>query len=408
MTFPNGLRALNHADFRHFVAAQLVSQVGTWMQSVAQAWLVLQLTDSPLRLGLIGTLQFGPMLLFSVVTGAIADRLPKRPLLMATQAALAAQALTLAGLVWSGHVQYWHVGVLATLAGFANTLDNPARQSFVVEMVGKDDVINAIALNSAALNAARIIGPVVAGLLIARFGVVPAFVINGASFLLVLATLSRVRAEGRPRRHGDTTMRQEILEGLRYALRAPEIRLILAVLLVVSLCVFNFSIYVPLLARTVLGQGAEGFGVLMAAVGVGAVAGALTLGVAVRRSPSPALLFTTAGVACAALMTISMMRHFWLAALALFVTGFAGIITLAGCNTALQIAAPDHLRGRVMSLHVLVFGGSFPIGAFVVGAISERWGVSTAFFVNGAAGLLALTGLLAAGRLSERRPRPEA
>ncbi|HEY7364528.1 MAG TPA: MFS transporter [Methylomirabilota bacterium] len=407
MPFPDGLRALNHPDFRHFFSAQLVSQIGTWMQSVAQAWLVLQLTDSPLLLGLIGTLQFGPMLLFSVVSGAIADRLPKRQLLMATQTALAAQALTLAVLVGSGHVQYWHVGVLAALAGFANTLDNPARQSFVVEMVGKDDVINAIALNSAAFNAARIIGPVAAGLLIARFGVVPAFVINGTSFLGVLVTLGRVRAAGRPRRHGDTTMRRAILEGLRYALRAPEIRLILTVLLVVSLCVFNFSIYVPLLARTVLGLGAEGFGFLMAAVGVGAVTGALTLGTAVRRSPPPALLFTTAGAACAALVALSLVRHVWLAALALFVTGFAGIMTVAGGNTALQIAAPDHLRGRVMSLHVLVFGGSVPIGAFVVGAISERWGVSTAFFVNGAAGLLALAGLLAAGHLSGRRPEPE-
>ncbi len=403
MPFPSGLRALNHADFRRFFGAQLVSQIGTWMQSVAQAWLVLQLTDSPLLLGLIGTLQFAPMLLFSVVAGAIADRLPKRQLLMVTQAALAGQALTLTILIWSGHVQYWHVGVLATLAGVANTLDNPARQSFVVDMVGRDDVINAIALNSAAFNAARVIGPVLAGLLIAHFGVVPAFVINSTSFLVVLVTLGRIRAEGRPRRHGATTMRREIFEGLAYALRAPEIRLILAILLVVSLCVFNFSIYVPLLARTVLGLGAKGFGFLMAAVGMGAVTGALTLGVAVRRSPSPALLFTTAGMACAALMSISAARHVWLAGLALFVTGFAGIMTLAGGNTALQIAAPDHLRGRVMSLHVLVFGGSFPFGAFAVGAISERWGVSTAFFVNGAAGLLALTALLAAGRMSARR-----
>jgi predicted MFS family arabinose efflux permease len=407
MPFPHGLRALNHADFRRFFGAQLVSQVGTWMQSVAQAWLVLQLTDSPLRLGLIGTLQFGPMLLFSVVSGAIADRLPKRELLMVTQTALAAQAFTLAVLVGSGHVQYWHVGVLATLAGLASTLDNPARQSFVVEMVGKDDVINAIALNSAAFNAARVIGPVAAGLLIARFGVLPAFVVNGTSFLGVLVALGRVRAAGRPRGDGDTSMRRAILEGLRYALRAPEIRLVLAVLLVVSVCVFNFSIYVPLLARTVLGLGAQGFGFLMAAVGVGAVTGALTLGTAVRRSPPPTLLFTTAGLACAGLLAISVVGHVWLAALALFVTGFAGIMTTAGANTALQIAAPDHLRGRVMSLHVLVFGGSVPIGAFVVGAISERWGVSTAFFVNGAAGLLALTGLLAAGRLGARRRDPE-
>ncbi|MGH7313052.1 MAG: MFS transporter, partial [Candidatus Rokuibacteriota bacterium] len=317
MAFPSGLHALNHADFRRFCTGQFVSQVGTWMHSVAQAWLVLQLTDSPLLLGLIGTLQFGPMLVFSVVAGAVADRLRKRRLLMVTQSALAAQALTLAGLVWTGHVEYWHVGVLATLAGFANTLDNPARQSYVVEMVGKDDVVNAVALNSAAFNAARIVGPAAAGLLIARFGIVPAFVINGMSFLVMLATLVSVRAEGRPLRSGGTTMREEILEGLRYALRAPEIRLILAVLLVVSLCVFNFSIYVPLLARTVLGEGAEGFGFLMAAVGVGAVAGALTLGVAVRRTPSPPLLFTTASVACAALLSISLVRDFWLAALAL-------------------------------------------------------------------------------------------
>ncbi len=189
-------------------------------------------------------------------------------------------------------------------------------------------------------------------------------------------------------------MREEIVEGLRYALRAPDIRLILAVLLVVSLWVFNFSIYVPLLARTVLGEGAEGFGFLMAAVGVGAVAGALTLGIAVRESPPPALLFTTAALACAALLSLSMIQQFWLAALALFVMGFAGIMTLSGCNTALQMAAPDRMRGRVMSLHVLVFGGSFPIGAFLVGAMSERWGVGRAFLVNGAAGLLALTGLV--------------
>lgn len=403
MPFPSGLRALNHDDFRRFCTAQFVSQVGTWMHSMAQAWLVLQLTDSPLLLGLIGTLQFGPMLIFSVVAGAIADRLRKRRLLMVTQSALAAQALTLAALVASGHVEYWHVGVLASLAGFANTLDNPARQSYVVEMVGKADVVNAVALNSATFNAARIIGPAAGGLLIARFGIVPAFVINGTSFLVMLATLAGARAEGRPVRAGGTTMRQEILEGLRYALRTPEIRLILAVLLVVSLCVFNFSVFVPLLARTVLGEGAEGFGFLMAAVGVGAVVGALTLGVAVRRTPSAPLLFTTASLACAALLSLSTVQHFWLAAAALFATGFAGIMTLAGCNTALQMAAPDHLRGRLMSLYVLVFGGSFPIGSLVVGAVSERWGVSTAFFVNGAVGLLALAALLAAWRLRPRR-----
>jgi predicted MFS family arabinose efflux permease len=394
MIFPTGLRALNHADFRLFFTAQLISQVGIWMQSVAQSWLVLQLTDSPLLLGLIGTLQFSPMLLFSVISGAIADRLNKRRLLVATQLALAGQAFTLAALVATGHVQYWHVAVLAVLAGFANTVDNPARQSYVVEMVGRTAMANAVALNSAAFNGARIIGPALGGRVIARFGVLPAFVINGMSFLAMVAALARIQTEGHPIGERGTTMREEIVEGLRYALRSPDIRLILAVLLVVSLWVFNFSIYVPLLARTVLGEGAEGFGFLMAAVGVGAVAGALTLGIAVRESPPPALLFTTAAGACAALLSLSLIQEFWLAALALFVMGYAGIMTLSGCNTALQMAAPDRLRGRVMSLHVLVFGGSFPIGAFLVGAMSERWGVGRAFLVNGTAGLLALTALV--------------
>jgi predicted MFS family arabinose efflux permease len=394
MPFPSALRALNSPDFRRFFTAQAISQVGTWMQSVAQAWLVLQLTDSPLLLGLIGTLQFGPILAFSVITGAMADRLPKRRLLMVTQAMLGILALLLAGLVWSAHVRYWHVAVVAVLIGCANTLDNPARQSFVMELVGTDNVVNAVALNSAAFNAARIVGPAAAGLLIAHAGVVPAFLLNGASFLVVLVALATLRVEGNPRRRGAASMAQEIREGLGYALRTPRIRLILAILLVVSLCVFNFSIYVPLLARNVLGQGAEGFGLLMASVGVGAVGGALTLGALVRRRPPPVLLFVSALVACAALLAMAGVRHFRVAAPVLFVLGFAGILTVAGCNTALQLAGPEQLRGRLISLHVLVFGGSFPIGAFLVGAISERWGVSTAFFANGAAGLTALALIL--------------
>jgi predicted MFS family arabinose efflux permease len=293
--------------------------------------------------------------------------------------------------------------VMAVLIGMANTLDNPARQSFVMELVGKADVGNAVALNSAAFNAARIVGPAVAGLLIARVGVAPAFLLNSASFLVVLAALATLRVEGNPRPRGTTTVAQEIREGLRYALRTPQIRLILAILLVVSLCVFNISIYVPLLARHVLGLGAEGFGLLMAAVGVGAVSGALTLGTLVRQEPRPRLLFVSALVACAALLGMAFVGQFWVAAPVLFVLGFAGIMTVAGCNTALQLAAPDELRGRLISLHVLVFGGSFPIGAFLVGAISERWGVSTAFFAGGATGLGALALILLTWR--PRGPR---
>jgi len=394
MIFPSGLRALNHPDYRRFFLAQLVALVSGWMHTVAQSWLVLQLTDSPLRLGLIGTLQFAPILLFSIVTGAIADRLPKRRLLVATNLTLATLALVMAALVASGWVRYWHVAVVAVLAGLAQTVDQPARQSLMAELVGKADLVNAVALNSAAFNAARIVGPAVGGLMIARYGVVPAFVVNAVGILVVAVALAMLpaRAAAAPRK--GTTMAQEIAEGVRYALRTPVIRLVLGMLFCVSLTVFNFTVYVPLLARHVLGLGAEGFGFLMAGLGVGAVSGALTVGF--RSAPGPPGLRTmvVAGViALSGLLSLSAARHVWVAVVLLFVTGFSGLVLVASCNTRLQLAAPDELRGRMMSLYTLVWGGVFPIGAFAVGAISEAWGVSTAFFVQGIVGLTALTAL---------------
>ena len=399
MPFPSGLRALNHPDFRRFFLAQLGALVTGWMHTVAQSWLVLQLTDSPFRLGLIGTLQFGPILLLSIVTGAFADRLPKRRLLVTTQCILALLALVLAALVTTGAVRYWHVGVVAVLAGIAQAFDSPARQSYLADLVAKGDLVNAVALNSAAFNAARIVGPAVAGLIIARFGVVPAFIVNALGVLgvsLALLTLPSGRAVGRR----SASVVEEIAEGVRYAARTPMIRLLLGLVFVVSITVFNFSVYVPLLARQVLGLGAEGFGFLMAALGVGAVAGALTVGF--WRGPEPPLrvLGVAATITLFSLFSLSAVRQVATAVPLLFVTGFFGLILVASCNTRLQLAAPDELRGRMMSLYTLVWGGVFPIGAFCVGAISEAWGVSTAFFVQGTAGL---TGLAALGFWWRRR-----
>jgi predicted MFS family arabinose efflux permease len=393
MLFPNGLRALNHRDFRRFFLAQLVAMVSGWMHTVAQSWLVLQLTDSPLLLGLIGTVQFGPILLFSIVTGAFADRVPKHRLLVATQLVLATLAVTLAALVASGGIRYWHVAVVAVLAGLTQAFDGPARQSFMAEMVGKADLVNAVALNSASFNAARIVGPAVGGLLIARFGVVPSFLVNAIGLLVVALALLRLRSpRPAPVRRG-TTMAQEIAEGVRYALQTPVIRLVLGLLFCVSITVFNFTVYVPLLARHVLGLGAEGFGFLMAALGVGAVSGALTVGFRRAPEPSTSTLLATAALALTGLLSLSVARHLWTAVPLLFTTGFFGLILAASCNTRLQLAAPDELRGRMMSLYALVWGGVFPIGAFCVGAMSEAWGVSTAFFVQGSAGLGGLAAL---------------
>ena len=406
MRFPHGLRALNHRDFRRFYAAQLLALVGGWMQTVAQAWLVLQLTDSPFKLGLISTLQFSPILMFSLVAGAVADRLPKRGLLVTTQTTLACQALLLGWLVSTGRVQYGHVAVLGLVLGFANAVDQPARQSFVMDMVGKGDVANAVALNSAAFNAARIVGPAVAGVLIGRVGVGPVFFINSVGFVGVILTLLRLEARGLPARERRATILEEIVEGLRYARRTPRLLLALGLVLSVSLFVFNFTVYVPLLARTVLGLGAEGFGFLMASLGVGAVAGALTVGGFGSREPELGRMFLSAAVAFAALLGLGLSRHAWTAAPLLFVTGYFGIMLMATCNTSMQLRAPDALRGRVMSLYTWVTGGVFPIGAFLVGSISQAWGVSAAFLWNGTLGLVTLAGIMLWWRLRARAPRP--
>lgn len=394
MALPVGLRALQHADFRRFFWAQLVAQTGTWMQTVAQSWLVLQLTPSPFKLGLIGSLQFAPILLFSIASGALADRVRKRRLLIGTQAALGCQAFGLGALVASGHVEYWHVAVLAFCSGLVNVLDQPARQSLVAEIVGRADVASAVALNSASFNAARIAGPGLGGLLIAHFGVTPAFIVNGLGFVVAVAMLLKVRACGAPRERSREGVLADVRAGLRYALRTPEIRLTLGLLFVVSIFVFNFTVYVPLVVRTVLHLGAEGFGLLMACLGVGAVTGALTVGALGARRPSTTVLFGAAALACCGLLALFAARAFWLAAVALFLTGLFGLLLVASCNTAMQLSAPDELRGRVMSLYTLVWGGVFPFGAFIVGSISEKWGVGRALLVNGTAGLLGVALLL--------------
>jgi predicted MFS family arabinose efflux permease len=400
MTVPAGLRALRHRDFRVFFAGQAVSLVGSWMQQVAQAWLVLSLTNSPLRLGLVGSLNFLPILLFAIVGGAVADRLPKRRLLVLTQSLLACQTLTLALLIVTGHVRYWHVCVMALVWGIANTIDLPVRQAFVVELAGRGDVTSAVALNSAAFNVARILGPAAAGLLIARAGVAPAYFINAGAFMVVLATLAAVRTRGLPPPRGATTMAEEIREGLAHAARTPRILVVLGVLFVVSITVFNFSVYVPLFARQVLGLGPEGFGLLMASVGLGAVGGAISLGA--LRAPSVRLLFATGFLSCLGLVVMSTIDRFGVAALVLFLLGWVSVMVVAGCQAALQLAAPDRLRGRIMSLHTFVYGGVFPFGAFSVGSISEHWGVSWAFRIAGVFGLTSLALVFAWWRLRAR------
>ena len=404
MALPAGLRALGHRDFRLFWCGQLVSLIGTWMQSVGQAWLVLELTNSPFRLGVIGALQFGPILLFSFLSGAISDRVRKRRLLLGTQTALMLQAFTLAALVWSGHVQFWHVAVLAALYGLATTLDMPSRQSYIAHLVPRGDLMNAIALNSAVFNGARVVGPAVAGLLVARYGTAAAFLMNGASFIAVLAALAAIRTEGAPSPRRGVGLRAEIAEGVRYAAGTPRVALVMSLLVVVSLFVVNMNVLVPLIARDVLHEGAHGFGLLMAALGVGAVAGALAVAALSVGRPPLGMVVGPALAAAALLLLLSTARHFGPTAAVLVALGFAQIVFMTSCNTTVQIAVPDELRGRVMGLYALVFAGMTPIGALIMGTVAEHWGVSRACAVGGGAGLLLILALTVAWR--RRHPAP--
>ena len=387
---PGALRAFAHRDFRLFFAGQLVSLIGTWMQAVAQSWLVLELTNSPFRLGLVGTLQFAPVLFLSFLAGALADRLPKRRMLVVSQSVMCAQALLLAALVYSGHVQYWHVAVMAAVYGLANTLDMPTRQAFIVAMVGRESLRSAIALNSAMFNAARVVGPALAGLVIASWGTALAFFLNGLSFLAVIGALLALNAEGQPRPSTGRSLREEIAEGVRYALRTPRIALVMSLVMAVSTFFFNYNILVPLLARDILSQDAHGFGLLMTAVGCGAVAGAIGLASLGTERPPVSVLVGSALALGAATMLMAGVHRFGVAATLLVVMGFCGMLFMTGANTTVQLTVPDDLRGRVMSLHTLMFAGMAPFGAFLVGSVTEALGARAGFLVTGAGGTAAV------------------
>jgi MFS family permease len=396
--------AFRHRDFRLFLGGQLVSQIGTWMQSVGQAWLVLELTRSPFSLGLVSALQFIPVLFLSPVGGAMSDRFAKRRVLLLTQSTMMLQAFVLASLVWSGNVRYWHVAVLATIYGLGRAVDIPARQSFITDLVGKPDVPNAVALNSIIFNTARIVGPAVAGLLIARFGVAMAFLLNGISFVAVLAALLAMRTDGRPDPAGRVGLRAGLIGALTYAAATPTVAITLGLLVVMSLLVLNFNVFVPLIAYQVLQEGAHGFGLLMSSLGAGAVAGAVGLTLFRRDRPSLSTLTWTAAILCAGMLVLATVGHFAAAAAVLAVLGCCQILFTTGCNTTLQLATPDALRGRVMGLYALAFAGMTPFGALLIGFVAEHLGVRVACLLSGACGLAAMAALLLSNRLVAESP----
>ncbi len=397
--------SLRNYNYRLFFFGQMISVTGTWMQSIGQAWLVLDLTHSPLALGTVTMLQFLPVSLLVLFGGVLADKLPKRRILVITQTAAMMQAFALAFLTWSGLIALWQVYSLAAMLGLTNALDNPTRQAFVVEMVGRDDVVNAVALNSSLFNSARLIGPAMGGVIIAVAGVGTAFFINGVSFIAVIIGLLLIKSSllYPAGRSGDGHVLEQVAEGLRYSLRTPAILFIVILMASIGTFGYNFTVVLPLLARNVLHVGSIGFGAMSSTMAVGSLAAALAL--ATARKATRGMLLIGAVAFAVLLAALAASQWYAVTLVVLVVLGAASIAFTATANSSLQIIAPDHLRGRVMSIYMLLFLGTTPIGSELTGFMAERAGVRPTIAIEAAicaVGVLVALAYLATQRAGRR------
>jgi MFS family permease len=389
-----GFGALAHRNFRLFLFGQTVSLTGTWMQSIAQGWLVLQLTDSPFYVGVVSAL-------ITLYAGVVADRTDKRRVVIITQSLLMVQAFLLAALVASGRVTVGSVMLLAAFLGVVSAFDIPTRQAFIVEMVGKEDLMNAIALNTSIFNLSRVLGPVVAGFLIGPLGVAACFFLNGVSYLAVIASLLAMRLPPWVRRPAAGSAWQGFREVVAFLRSDRRARTLVVLTAITSIFGFPFLVLMPVFARDVLRVGAAGYGALTASVGLGAVAGALGVAVLSRRIRKGRTL-VVAGTSFGLLVALfAQSRWFALSVALLALVGCAMIVNNALTNTLLQTLVPDHLRGRVMGFYSFMFVGMAPIGAFQAGAVAERFGAPLAVAAGGVVSALAVVVL--AWRVPELR-----
>jgi MFS family permease len=377
------LRALRHKNYQLFFGGQLISLIGTWMQSVAQSWLVYKLTDSEVMLGLVAFSGQIPVFLLAPVGGAFADRHRRHRILIVTQTTAMLLAFVLSALTITGRVEVWHVFVLASLMGVTNALDMPTRQAFVADMVSRDDMGNAIALNSFIVTGARIIGPTVAGVLVATVGEGWCFFANAVSYIAVIVGLLLMKIKAQRRVPPDGSAIASIVEGFRYAWHTGPVRALLLLLGLVSLIGVPYAVLMPIFADRILGHGARGLGILMGASGIGALVGALSL--AARQDTRGLVRWTAFSAASfgTSLILFSLSRWFWLSVVLLLPVGFSMIVQMASSNTLIQAMVPDKLRGRVMAVYSMMFMGMAPFGALLAGAFAQRFGAPTTVAVGG-------------------------
>lgn len=394
-------RALRHVDFRIYWVGQWVSVMGTWMHMTALSWLLYRLTSSPTALGFLAVARFGPSLLGSPIAGVLVDRFPRRRLVLLTQTASLVQASVLAGLTLSGAIQVWQILTLALVQGLVDTLDMPARQTLQVDLVGVADLQSAVSLNSSAFNVSRMIGPVVAGALTAAFGEGVCFAVNAVSYLAVLVALLavRVQAPAAPRRR---SLVHELGEGLRFVWYDRRVRCVLFAMAITSGVGLSYTTVLPVLARDVLGAGAQGYGVLLAGSGLGAVVGALAA--ATRPASVSAIGVNVLGLAGTGLglVALGLSRSLTAATALMAVLGLAVAIQMSTTNGFLQMTSPPPLRGRVVGIYIWLFAGLSPVGGLLAGLLVSRFGVTATAIASGVACGTAAAALALAGYTSAR------
>lgn len=372
--FRSTTRALRHRNYRLFFFGQLLSLIGTWMQTVAQSWLVYRLTGSSALLGSVNFASQIPIFLLSPLGGAVADRYSRHRIVIATQVASMVLAAVLAALTLADAVRVWQIFVLSSLFGIVNAFDIPARQAFLVEMTSREDLINAIALNSSAFNGARIVGPAIAGILVSLVGEGWCFFANAVSYIAVIAGLLMMRVAPRKHRRIETSALHHVIEGLRFVAHTAPIRALLLLVGLASLAGMPFSVLMPVFADRILNAGAQGLGILMGASGIGALAGALILASRQTVRGLGRWVAMSAGVFSATLIVFAYSRYFWMTAALLVLIGFSAMIQMGASNTLIQSMTPDHLRGRVLAAYSMMLMGMAPIGALLSGVLAERIG----------------------------------
>ena len=370
-----------------FFGGQLISLVGTWMQIVAQSWLVYRLTGSSLLLGTVGFFGQFPVFILASLGGTLADRVDRRRVVVATQTASMILAFVLAGLTLSGHIRVWHIFVLSALLGSVNAFDIPARQAFLSDMVGREDLMNAIALNSSMFNGARMIGPAVAGIVVAKVGEGWCFFGNAASYIAVIIGLLLMKVTCPPRDAHVSPM-ESLLEGFRFVNRTVPIRALLLLLGLVSLVCMPYTVLMPIFAAKILHGGPKALGTLMGATGVGAMFGALTLASRKGVRGLGRWVALAAGGLGIFLIAFSFSRTLWLSTALLVPVGYCMMLEMSSSNTLIQSMTPDALRGRVMAVYSMMFMGMAPFGALFGGALAERWGAPTTVAIGGTASIL--------------------